>query len=219
MYCQIACPTIHRNGAQPFYEQTKTWLRQQIFSGQFKPETAVPDETALAKEMGISAMTVRRALIELTGEGLLKRIRGKGTFVRGAFSPQRRMRRVGVGIVSLFFRKGPPGFFYERLLHAIHLAAEESGIFLAFRDVAEPFEASIPALGQDATLKALIVVGVADQNLLRMLERVGKPIVLLDSIQPEGGPEFDEINYTAEAAVFEAVSSLGKCGAAIAKSA
>jgi len=199
---------IQRNGSQPIYEQTKSWLRQQIVSGQFKPETAVPDEDALARQFGISAMTVRRAMIELTEEGLLKRIRGKGTFVRGSFSPQRRSRRIGVGILARFLNNDPGSPFYYRLLHAIQFASEESGIFLAFRQPTEPVESFVATLSEDATLKALIVLGIAEPRLLGLLEKIGKPLVLLDSLQPSSGPQFDEVNYTAEAAVFDAVTSL-----------
>jgi DNA-binding LacI/PurR family transcriptional regulator len=203
---------IQRNGAQPIYEQTKNWLRQQIISGQMKPESPVPDEDVLATQFGISAMTVRRALIELTEEGLLKRIRGKGTFVRGSFSPQRKTRRVGVGIVARFLNNDPGGPFYYRMLQAIQFASEEGGIFLAFRQPTDPLESFVAALAEDPALKALIVLGVGDQRILKLLERIGKPLVLLDSLQPESGPQFDEVNYTAEAAVFEAVTSLLQLG-------
>jgi LacI family transcriptional regulator len=203
---------IQRNGPQPIYEQTKSWLRQQIVSGQFKPESAVPDEDVLAGQFGISPMTVRRALIELTDEGLLKRIRGKGTFVRGSFAPQRRTRRHSVGILSNYLRKAPTDHFYDRIFRSIQLTAEEHGLTMVVRDISEPFETMVSSLAEDSALKAMIVLGVADQPLLRLLERIGKPIVLLDSLQPEGGPEFDEVNYTAEAAVFDAVCSLLRRG-------
>ena len=203
---------IQRQGAQPCYEQLKQWLRHQIVSGQLKADTAVPDETQLAQSAGVSAMTARRALVELSDEGLLKRVRGKGTFVRGSFSPQPRARRIGVGVISPFARTDPIATFYFRLLHAIQLAAEGCGISLAFRQCVEPIESFVTSLADDKALKALLVLGIDNQKLLRSLERIRKPIVLLDSVQPEGAPAFDEVNYSSYDAVYSAVTALLQVG-------
>ena len=203
---------LQRHLSQPFYEQLKQWLRQKIVSGQFQPDTAVPDEDALAAEMGVSAMTARRALVELADEGLLKRVRGKGTFVRPSFSPRPRTRRTGVGIVSTFNYNDPGGIFYHRIFHAVQVASEAAGISLMYRQAIEPYEAFIRGLADDTSLKALLVVGVGSPDLLALFERSQKPVVLLDSVQPVNAPPFDEVNYSAEEAIVDAVSSLLKQG-------
>ena len=65
----------------PAYEQVKTWIKQHIGSGQWKPGDPVPSEAALMQQFGISRMTVNRALRELAAEGLVTRIQGSGTRV------------------------------------------------------------------------------------------------------------------------------------------
>ncbi|MEO7391217.1 MAG: histidine utilization repressor [Ramlibacter sp.] len=65
----------------PAYEQVKTWIRQHIGSGRWKPGDPVPSEAALMQQFGISRMTVNRALRELAAEGLVTRIQGSGTRV------------------------------------------------------------------------------------------------------------------------------------------
>ncbi|HVZ44352.1 MAG TPA: histidine utilization repressor [Ramlibacter sp.] len=65
----------------PAYEQVKTWIRQRIASGEWKPRDAVPSEAALISRFGVSRMTAHRALRELAAEGLVTRVRGSGTRV------------------------------------------------------------------------------------------------------------------------------------------
>lgn len=65
----------------PAYEQVKAWVRQHIASGAWKPGDAVPSESALMAQFGISRMTANRALRELAAEGLVTRVQGSGTRV------------------------------------------------------------------------------------------------------------------------------------------
>ena len=65
----------------PVYEQVKTWIRQHIASGNWRPGDPVPSEATLMHQFGVSRMTVNRALRELAGEGLVTRIQGSGTRV------------------------------------------------------------------------------------------------------------------------------------------
>src|SRR5581483_7778694 len=63
-------------------------LRSQILEGAFgglaAPTPALPPETTLAKELGVSRNAVREALDLLRAEGLITRVPGAGTFVTGA---------------------------------------------------------------------------------------------------------------------------------------
>ena len=63
------------------YEQVKAFIKTRITSGSWKPGDAVPSETALMTQFGISRMTVNRALRELAAEGMVTRIQGSGTRV------------------------------------------------------------------------------------------------------------------------------------------
>jgi GntR family transcriptional regulator len=56
-------------------------LQDLIRSGDLKPGTPIPSECQLASEFGISRMTVRHALARLVHEGVIRRHRGKGSFV------------------------------------------------------------------------------------------------------------------------------------------
>lgn len=63
------------------YEQVKAFIKTRIASGAWRPGDAVPSETALMAQFGISRMTVNRALRELAAEGMVTRIQGSGTRV------------------------------------------------------------------------------------------------------------------------------------------
>ena len=63
------------------YQQVKAFVKTRITSGVWKPGDAVPSESALMAQFGISRMTVNRALRELTAEGMVIRIQGSGTRV------------------------------------------------------------------------------------------------------------------------------------------
>ncbi|MGF6758624.1 GntR family histidine utilization transcriptional repressor [Paraburkholderia sp. GAS42] len=63
------------------YEQVKRYIRDTIESGARRPGDRIPSELDLVASLGVSRMTVNRALRELTSEGLLTRVSGVGTFV------------------------------------------------------------------------------------------------------------------------------------------
>lgn len=74
-------PTLQRTGPQPIYKQIVDWMRQQIASGAWPEHYKLPSEIDLAAELRVSRGTVRKAILELTADGLLLQIHGRGTFV------------------------------------------------------------------------------------------------------------------------------------------
>ncbi|MBC2885364.1 histidine utilization repressor [Ochrobactrum sp. CM-21-5] len=67
--------------AGPLYEKVKAQVLDNIRSGRWPGNHRLPSEHELVDALGISRMTVNRALRELTDQGILKRIQGVGTFV------------------------------------------------------------------------------------------------------------------------------------------
>lgn len=65
----------------PLYLQVKRALEQQILTGQFRRGDFLPPEVQLCSLFAVSAITVRRALMELTRDGLIRRKGGIGTVV------------------------------------------------------------------------------------------------------------------------------------------
>jgi GntR family transcriptional regulator len=65
----------------PLYRQLQKVLREAIANQVLGPDDALPAEREFADEMGVSRITVRKALDALVNEGLLIRRQGAGTFV------------------------------------------------------------------------------------------------------------------------------------------
>ncbi|GHA02520.1 GntR family transcriptional regulator [Arenicella chitinivorans] len=66
---------------QPLYKQVYDVLVKRLVDGYWKPAETLPSEFALAKELGVSQGTVRKALNQMVAENLLRRRQGKGTYV------------------------------------------------------------------------------------------------------------------------------------------
>jgi GntR family transcriptional regulator len=67
------------DGPRPKHTQLREILRRTI-ERELPPGSPIPSERELADRYGVSRLTVRSAVGKLVDEGLLARIRGKGTF-------------------------------------------------------------------------------------------------------------------------------------------
>jgi GntR family transcriptional regulator, histidine utilization repressor len=65
----------------PLYQQVKNYILERLRTGEWPPGTRVSSENDLTRDMGVSRMTVNRAVRELAAEGHLMRLQGVGTFV------------------------------------------------------------------------------------------------------------------------------------------
>jgi GntR family transcriptional regulator len=82
---------LDERAAVPLYEVVKRHISEAIMMGRWAPGTVLPGEVALAQRFGVAVGTVRRALADLTVEGLLARRRKTGTIVTGR-SPHHSLR-------------------------------------------------------------------------------------------------------------------------------
>lgn len=69
------------NPSTPAYRQLKSWIADAIRNRQANPGMPLPSERELAEQLGLSRVTVRKALDELVADGLVTRRRGSGTYV------------------------------------------------------------------------------------------------------------------------------------------
>lgn len=74
---------VDRSARTPVYLQLRHRLVEAIEGGQLPPGTALPSERELGEGLGLSRMTVRRAVESLVAERILERRHGSGTYVRG----------------------------------------------------------------------------------------------------------------------------------------
>lgn len=72
---------INNSSMQPIYEQIVSQVKARIMNGELKEETMLPSVRALAKELKVSALTVKKAYDALEEEGFIVTVHGKGSFV------------------------------------------------------------------------------------------------------------------------------------------
>jgi GntR family transcriptional regulator len=126
----------------PAYFQLAQILHREIMNGALRPEDRIPSENELSDVYGLSRMTTRKAISLLAEKGIVRREKGKGTFVSrprvegGLFlipdlHDEMRMqglstdvRLLGVKVVAagkvpasmLGIRKGEKAIYLERVL-------------------------------------------------------------------------------------------------------
>lgn len=72
---------IDRRSAAPMYDQLRRLIVDGIDRDGLQPGDPLPGELRLCEQYGISRTVVRQALAQLEHEGLVERVKGKGTFV------------------------------------------------------------------------------------------------------------------------------------------
>jgi GntR family transcriptional regulator len=142
---------------RPKYRRLLAQLRSDIGSGRLRPGDVIAPELEIARSHGISRHTVRQAIVELAREGLLRRERGRGTFV----TTKPIVRSLGA-----FY-----SFAHEMKEHGLefHTRVVHRGVRPASDLVAARLELPVGAL-------------VIEMELLRMVE--GAPVSLEFSVTP-----------------------------------
>ena len=67
---------------KPLHKTITKRLREMILSDDYSVDDRLPTEPVLAKNLGVSRATLREALNQLEGEGLIYRLHGLGTFIK-----------------------------------------------------------------------------------------------------------------------------------------
>ena len=77
---------INHSSMQPIYEQIVEQIKNKVMHGELKEDTMLPSVRTLAKELKVSALTVKKSYDVLEEEGFVNTVHGKGSFV--AFANQ-----------------------------------------------------------------------------------------------------------------------------------
>ena len=90
------------NSPTALYYRVYTVMRERIVNGYYAENIPVPSEADLATSFGVSRITIRKAMEMLAAEGLITRMRGRGTFIAEGAQKSELNRAVVSNINGLF---------------------------------------------------------------------------------------------------------------------
>lgn len=79
---------IDRRSPMPMYHQLKQRIIEDIARLGLRPGDVLPGEHRLCEQFGVSRTVVRQALLQLEHQGIIDRVKGKGTFVAHQKTPE-----------------------------------------------------------------------------------------------------------------------------------
>lgn len=175
--------TIERESSTPLYIQVREDLRRQIEDGEFPEWHPLPLEAELASRYGVGRITIKHALSDLAKDGLLTRIKRKGTFVSPAQS-QHDAAPCRTGTLA-FIVPDIEDLFICEIYRGLAAAARQAGyrvsVYSSERNAAIEAE-NIAGLSRQREDGAVIFPnwGRANAEVIVDLKKSGYPFVLVN---------------------------------------
>ena len=117
---------INHSSMEPIYEQLSRQFRALISTGQMKEGEPLPSVRALAKELRISALTVKKAYDDLEQAGFVRTVHGKGSFVSSACQELEQQKQEVENLLEQAARKGRSlGLSNQELADTFELILED----------------------------------------------------------------------------------------------
>lgn len=119
---------INNTSMQPIYEQIVNQIKASIMQGKLKEETMLPSVRALAKELKVSALTVKKAYDALEEQGFIVTVHGKGSFVACANQElllEEKRKEVEIELEAVIRKGRSCGLSNQELLELFSLVLEE----------------------------------------------------------------------------------------------
>lgn len=119
---------INNSSMQPIYEQIVTQIKSQIMDGSLKENEMLPSVRSLAKEIKVSALTVKKAYDALEEEGFVVTIHGKGSYVACASQElmlEEKKKEVEQELESAIRKGKSCGMTSEELEELFHIILED----------------------------------------------------------------------------------------------
>lgn len=189
---------FERKDGKPLYEQVAAWLLEQVTSERWPIHHMLPPEITLAEELGVSRITLRKAMSELVRHGIFTRISGHGTFVamQGQDDLQKAIRKVSLlqpaasnetRLIGVVVPSTTSAFVSAILAHLEH-ACYERGYRMLLTNSQDSLTLQAEHLRQlvDFGVAGIVLYSGAfmyDQTINNLLRRKF-PLVLLDRYYP-----------------------------------
>lgn len=119
---------LNNSSMQPIYEQIVEQIRAEIMEGRMQEGMTLPSVRSLAKELRVSALTVKKAYDALEQEGFVVTVHGKGSFVSSANQNlllEEKKREVEAGMEAAIRKGRSCGMSKEDLRELFELIMED----------------------------------------------------------------------------------------------
>lgn len=119
---------LNHSSMVPIYEQLTEQMKSKIIENQLREGEALPSVRALAGELRISALTVKKAYDKLEEEGFVTTVHGKGTYVTASdkqLALEARRKTVEDDFEKAIDRSLAMGMNREEILEVVHILLEE----------------------------------------------------------------------------------------------
>lgn len=121
---------IHAEAGTPLYVLAREAIKDAVDAGRLKPGAQLPSTKALSEQLGVSLVTVHRALQELVSAGVLRRGQGRGTFVHERYN-ERRDAATGTRLGIVFHGEcSLADSFHGQLFEGVRQEATDRGVDL-----------------------------------------------------------------------------------------
>lgn len=118
---------INHSSMVPIYEQIVDVVKTQIRKGELREDENLPSVRMLAKELKISALTVKKAYDALEEEGFAITIHGKGTYITAANTElllEEQKKEIEADLEKAVFKARRCGISDEELKNLLELILE-----------------------------------------------------------------------------------------------
>ena len=119
---------INNLSMQPIYDQIGSQIKAAIMQGKLKEEDMLPSVRGLAKDLRVSALTVKKAYDALEEQGFIVTVHGKGSFVACANQDlmlEEKRKEVEMDMEMLIRKGRSCGISDEELKELFRLVLEE----------------------------------------------------------------------------------------------
>lgn len=178
--------SIDINNTEPLYRQIANDLKKKIANGILKAGDQLAPQSELAAEYGVSLITIKKALADLSHEGLISSKAGKGTFITRAESKINFNKVKTIGFV-LRDLESP---FFSRILASAERKISGDGYNLLISSTSGRSE------NEDRMIKHFLDIGV-NGLIIASMSREYKATPLIRELKEKGFP-FVMVSYTVD---------------------
>ena len=200
---------IDQKKSTPLYIQIVEDLCRQIALGKLRPGGKILSQNELAEIYGVSLITVKKALWEMTRDGILYTRIGKGTYVseKSSLTDRKEYKTIGFVLTDL---KSP---FFSRILDSVEKKAGLMGfsLLLSSSDNKAEKEEYLIQDYRDMGVRGLIIASMSHiytaNPVIRQLENENFPYVVVSYITDPDicfvGTDHEEGGYLATSHLIE----------------